>query len=298
MESNIPKELEETQLNLQVMIDAKTKCFVMKTHIDEAPTKANGLISDIIANDPLNGAPESEEIVDLSKMNELERLIYTERERMLNSRQPKKSGKKLATGYDSNDNSHCSNNSASDTDYSGSDDIKNALSQNEKSKLRMRKLRERETSEERDYRRFRQRIVTMKIRLMQKINNFDNETYLKELSKKHTARIKEKRKKLKETETPEQRAMRKSAHNVKSRLRNMRRKAFKTPEELADEKEKRLSALEKYRAKHTEEERSARQKMHRDKARERYRKNNEELKKFDMFLKGAPLEILDKPDEK
>lgn len=297
MDNNIPKELEETQLNLQVVVDTKTKCFVMKTHIEETPIKTNGFIPNIIANDPLNDVPEREKPIDFSKMNELERLIYTERERILNLRQPKKSGKKL-TGHEFNDNSNHSNNSISDSDFSESDVIKNALSQNEKSKLRMRKLRERETSEERDYRRFRQRIVTLKIRLMQKINNFDDETYLKELSKKHAARIKEKRKQLKATETPEQRLMRKNDHNVKSRLRNMRRRAFKTPEELEDEKERRLSALEKYRARHTEEERSARQKLHREKARERYRKNNEELRKFDKFLKGAPLEILDSTSEK
>ncbi|KNC28247.1 hypothetical protein FF38_14121 [Lucilia cuprina] len=268
---NLPKELEENQLSLQVVIDPETKCLTMKTCADESPVNLNNIPPDIIANDPLKQSQVA--AVDFDKMSELEKLIYEQRERLLNIKRPRKPivNRRSAQRTASN---------AEDSDE---------LTQNQKSKYRMRRLRERETSEERELRRFRHRIITNKVRLLQRLKNFEDEAFLSEVKKRNTDRVKRNRIERRAKETPEERAQRKILINNKSRLAKIRRKAFKTPEELLDEKEKRLAYLEKYWSRYTEEERNDQQKTIREKAKERHLQNNKEWKQVESIVKGAPV---------
>lgn len=264
---NIPKELEETQLNLQVVIDPETKCLTMKTTNTEDPIdgikKEETPTTDILTNDDplLEKLPEPPK---LEEMSDLDRLIYEERARLLNikiHKPPPKTTRKPRVFSNQ---------------WSG-----------KRAAIRTRLRRERETSEEREFNRFRQRIITSKARLLKKLQNFEDETPLKEMTKVHTERMRKIRLQRKLSETPEQRAQRKSIDNTKTRLAHLRKKVFKTAEDILEDKERNKRYKENYLSRFTLEERRAIEKENREKAKERQRKVRREWKKVDMIIKGA-----------
>ncbi|GBO98877.1 hypothetical protein EVAR_73305_1 [Eumeta japonica] len=87
----IPEELEENPLTLEIAIDPDTKCMTMKTLIDDKTDSAVVIPAEIESGDPLLQSKTEE--VDFEMMSELDQLIYLERQRLLNLREPKKCGK-------------------------------------------------------------------------------------------------------------------------------------------------------------------------------------------------------------
>lgn len=152
---NTPKELEESQLNLKVVIDPKNQCLTTNTE-DYNPIGTKDTIpSDILTNhDPLI-QPKLEE------MNELDRLIWEERARLLNINIHKSEPIKITKS-----------------------NVPSYLWSRNKRKIKARLRREQETPEEHEYKTFRARIGNIKQTLLKKLKNFDDETILKKITKR------------------------------------------------------------------------------------------------------------------
>lgn len=257
---DIPRELEETQLNLQLVIDPKTKCLTMKTtnteDADISTNKQDTIPPDILTTDD----PLIQQLPpNLEEMNELERLICEERARLLNIKiyNAPKSVKK------SDIPAHAWNRS--------------------RSKLRMRLRRQQQTPEEREFVSFRNRILLCKKRLLNKLRNFEYETPLIESSKRNNESNRKKCSKRKLKISPEKRTQ----LLARNHLTNVLRTAFRTSDDMLEAKEKNKKYREKYMSKFTLEERRAIAKRKNERVKQRKQKMSKEWKKIDRIINGA-----------